>query len=1455
MRNLKRALSLALAMVMLMGMMVMGVGAKGIDFKDGSDVQNKEAVAIVSSLGLLKGYTDGTFGPDRTLTRAEMAVIISKILYGDSFNVDSFKGANIFSDVPEWAQGYVNFAQQIGVVAGVGDGKFNPNGQLKVEQAALMLEKALGWFQRSGELSQGGGWILSSMSKGMEIGLFDGMNVVPGTDMTRDNVAQMVFNAVAKTVPVKYHDTLNMYYSNEGNLTAGVKFNFMDTLGYKIHNLVYKAGGVKDLQGRPGLIWGTGSVRSTDKQRGVDDEGKLIDSQVTLLTRNEIISTPVVADHEYTGSTKGKDIYKDLGKDICSDDANWTVYYNGFELTETRGEFKSSRDANIVFPMPTKEGGEWIKDGEVAEFYVDVYEDKNDTKVDVIAVIYGNYLGEVTKVDTTKDRTISLAYDAIQPRGGLILDDTTYKTALYDEEDYVAFQIGYDETDKDFVIYDIYAPETAEGKLTAVQLADWYLRLDGDKHAISKHYNEVELEWAELPGAEKDAAHRVYKDENGFVLAVEPLEKKTENYLYVKSFDEDHYGLTAKVVFADGTSAKIDVTKLFIDTRDILWDGEVGTVTDKVNPYTDDVNPANASTWKYAGHLSQNDYTYDNNGKISGNHFTNLIKNAVKIVDNQTTIVEAAKNVLNDGTNAHNLTVGNLEKWAYRFEKDGDDYELYRLSYNTSIAIQNDLPSMPYDINNDVDTDGNTATDSANGYSTWSSFKPNAFNTTGTGSSKVYTDAKYGVRLGDNTIFVDIGNKKVYEGYKNVPDYYDLDTEGCYAYASKSTGVWADVVFITNGDPSGSAKDYFWLKDGGDTKVATTNVDYVMHEAYIDGTKPSTDKSVNEFGLYIKGTEFNTKVQPVWGAYPGTQAYPLYRIDSYTSDDVVKSVTKMTPDLAGGNSDTSAFDGYWIPASQLYKNTGDKSLFWHHQLNNDEVYFTYSLSGEDKTVFVYVDGEGNVRPGQYSDIQPGKTDVWVVDQKSDGTEALVVYIFGHKAAVAPTHAEGMAVARYVDSIQSTIYVQYYGRTEPTAEEVLDFIEATYPEADIKVVDSSQNEYTIKIGNITYNIDLEPVLVAGVKVGSAENDFFVILGLGSMVGGFTHKNGIASPLDLGDYVWDAGSTDKNDSDMTGVKAFLATFDTTNPTTEIAGYNFYRLSVNNYVKGSTNGTVTPAGNWYTLDGGKTFKANTGEITVAKPELFDDGFFKVTIKGSDGNDKAPQYVKANGTITGLTPFFFVGEDNGTSNMTTHAGWIADANGKLQFGGGTYNPGLTGDVTVIDKVVFVNVHDGSDYVRSGVRASGVADLLNNLGGTNSKITGTVQGNLAGTPNTTSEFRADSTPISSEAAMREFFVIPGYYKVSGTFSTTLNGVTATWSVTNGELSGSDYYVKETGTVVATMGNQTATAAKTISGAGSVAGAVIGTATCTATGTEWDGLTVTWMVANADITDVDIEET
>lgn len=196
MRNLKRALSMAMASVMLMGMSVVGTSAASVsDFSDVDAINNQEAVAIATGLGIFDGYDDGSFKPEKVVTRAEMAVVIAKILHGADVNPANFAGAGKFTDVPAWAEGYVNLVAALGIIEGYGDGKFGPNDPVTTVQASTMLMKALGYYTSEGD-ALGADWALTVTSKANALGIYGDKALSMNSGLTREDVAELTFNAL-----------------------------------------------------------------------------------------------------------------------------------------------------------------------------------------------------------------------------------------------------------------------------------------------------------------------------------------------------------------------------------------------------------------------------------------------------------------------------------------------------------------------------------------------------------------------------------------------------------------------------------------------------------------------------------------------------------------------------------------------------------------------------------------------------------------------------------------------------------------------------------------------------------------------------------------------------------------------------------------------------------------------------------------------------------------------------------------------------------------------------------------------------------------------------------------------------------------------------------------------------------------------------------------------------------
>ncbi|NBD23783.1 asparaginase domain-containing protein [Paenibacillus glycinis] len=118
-----------------------GAGA-GLTFTDAEEIGSwaKEAVAQAAAAGIVNGYADGSFKPDATVTRSEVAVMIAKALKLDSKTA----GTTGFADdaaIPAWAKGAVKAVKDNSLIGGRGDGAFAPLDTATRAEAAAILVK------------------------------------------------------------------------------------------------------------------------------------------------------------------------------------------------------------------------------------------------------------------------------------------------------------------------------------------------------------------------------------------------------------------------------------------------------------------------------------------------------------------------------------------------------------------------------------------------------------------------------------------------------------------------------------------------------------------------------------------------------------------------------------------------------------------------------------------------------------------------------------------------------------------------------------------------------------------------------------------------------------------------------------------------------------------------------------------------------------------------------------------------------------------------------------------------------------------------------------------------------------------------------------------------------------------------------------------------------------------
>ena len=161
-----------------------------------------DAVNSCAQKGYVSGYENGTFRPDNKLTRAEMAVIMNKMM-----NLKD-SGSNSFKDVPsgKWYTDAILHCVKAGVMTGYSASEFGTNDTLTREQGAVILAKAFNVSKASGRTTFAddatiSSWAVESVKAMAAKGLISGMGdnkFAPKTPLTRAQMCQIIYAAQEK---------------------------------------------------------------------------------------------------------------------------------------------------------------------------------------------------------------------------------------------------------------------------------------------------------------------------------------------------------------------------------------------------------------------------------------------------------------------------------------------------------------------------------------------------------------------------------------------------------------------------------------------------------------------------------------------------------------------------------------------------------------------------------------------------------------------------------------------------------------------------------------------------------------------------------------------------------------------------------------------------------------------------------------------------------------------------------------------------------------------------------------------------------------------------------------------------------------------------------------------------------------------------------------------------------
>ena len=529
---MKKFLSLVLALVMTMSLVTVSAGAK--DFTDNSKINYEEAVEVMSTLGVVGGYTDGTFKPQGTLTRGAAAKIICNLILGtttaDALTADAapYKDVattNVFAP-------YIAYCAKERIISGYADGTFRPGNTLTGYAFMKMLLGALG-LQADKEGYTGPNWSISvakrALSKDVALdnglkGEFNGAKAA-----TREEACLYALNMLkAGTFSYPNDNTVivgNVSVSTSAKAEQDKKTPYYETVFKNLH-----ANNTSDAFGRPATRW--------------DYKGVKIGTYA---------KTP---DLTYVGSQKINDIYADLN--MSTKDITANLYVNGVSFdTAKNGKdaatFTVSKDNDTKLD---KLGGTADKIGNGT--LIEVYRNDDNNHVDVIAMsVYAGKITDVKDATSKKD-----AYVVVDTDSTIVDFNDEFETEAFAEDDVVAF------TYADGEIQTMYKMESVSGELTK-KVIDKSLTL-GD--TTYKYGKEKTFNGTSEAGLTNKSSYDVYVDANGFALYIEETGANVSDYALLLNINGDATnwinGNRAKLVFADGSVKTVDTDKDYSNAYD-----------------------------------------------------------------------------------------------------------------------------------------------------------------------------------------------------------------------------------------------------------------------------------------------------------------------------------------------------------------------------------------------------------------------------------------------------------------------------------------------------------------------------------------------------------------------------------------------------------------------------------------------------------------------------------------------------------------------------------------------------------------------------------------------------------------------------------------------------------------------------------------------------------------------
>ena len=444
----------------------------GAAFTDSADINadNADAVELLTALNIIEGYEDGSFQPEGTVTRAEMAKMIFTIRNGGNDDASAYKTVTTsFTDINgHWAAGYIKYLQNTGIVAGKSAYIFDPDATVTTAEAMKMALVLSGYRADKANLT-GTAWQNNTIAQATTVGLTKDVHSAVAEGCTRQDAAQILSNTLTEVYAVQWSEFVNGFVndSKDGLAIGGDRIK----VGEKWMNLMIDTGyltkGPSSKTNPKGINFvGDKYGRNTFRDTKID-VSDLFGYDVKIVWDGEhqsevdgVYGVYKTADNE-DSTAMWKDIKNETASKVKLNDKTWTA-----ETTGTQLEVYVNGADTVKVNLNAVKGSRTFDEQATADLVTFIDNDA-DGNIDTASIQNQNVV-KITYVGNDVLNTGALIGDVLVSTGDNSSSDFSHYVTNPDLADVTTYE-GIAKNDYAKVTYDYYNDKVVYEKIDAVE--------------------------------------------------------------------------------------------------------------------------------------------------------------------------------------------------------------------------------------------------------------------------------------------------------------------------------------------------------------------------------------------------------------------------------------------------------------------------------------------------------------------------------------------------------------------------------------------------------------------------------------------------------------------------------------------------------------------------------------------------------------------------------------------------------------------------------------------------------------------------------------------------------------------------------------------------------------------------------------------------------------------------